>query len=123
MINTNRIVPVTKIDLLTLYSMILLQDSNNSSLAKLAASDTQGNYSVSATGVKLCDQPVKSVNFGSGITSATIYFVAGFDYEGFTKTSNTLSITSPSGGVQKDGHTLYKAVLSTNALTITQVGL
>lgn len=122
MINANRIVPVTKIDLISLYSLILLQNSDNSSMAKLAASDVEGNYAISATGVKLCDQPLKSAVFGSSITSSTIYFVPAFDYTGFSKTGATLTVTNPSGGVVADGHTLYKAVLSTNALTITQVG-
>lgn len=122
MINNNRIVPVTKIDLITLYGVILFQNSDNSSMTKLAASDVEGDYAISSTGVKLCDQPLKTAVFGSSITSGTIYFVPAFDYAGFTKTGATLTVTNPTGGVIADGHTLYKAVLSTNALTITQVG-
>ena len=123
MINTNRIVPVTKIDLITLYGMILLQNSSNSALAKLAATDVEGDYAVtSGGGLYLCDQPLQSLNFGSSVTSGTVYFVPAFDYAGFTKTGATLTVTNPTGGVVADGHTLYKAVLSTNALTITQVG-
>lgn len=122
MINTNRIVPVTKIDLLTLYGLILFQNSDNSSMTKLAASSVEGEFAISSTGVKLCDQPLKKATFGSSITSGTIYFVPAFDYAGFTKTGATLTVTNPTGGVVADGHTLYKAVLSTNALTITQVG-
>lgn len=123
MINTNRIVPVTKIDLLSLYGLILLQNGDNSSLAKLTATDVEGDYAVtSGGGLYLADQPVKTLNFGSSVTSGTIYFVPAFDYAGFTKTGATLTVTAPEGGVVADGHTLYKAVLSTNALTITQVG-
>lgn len=122
MINTNRIVPVTKIDLITLYGMILLQNSSNSALAKLAATDVEGDYSISASGTYLCDQPLQSATFGSSVTSGTVYFVPAFDYAGFSKTGATLTVTNPTGGVVADGHTLYKAVLSTNALTITQVG-
>lgn len=122
MINANRIVPVTKTDLLDLYSVILLQNSDNSSLEKLAGS-IEGNYAVStASKVYLADQPVKSVTFGSSITGNTLYFVAADDYEGFKKTGATLTVTNPTGGVKADG-SLYKAVLSTNALTITKVGL
>ena len=43
MINTNRIVPVTKVDLISLYGLILLQASGNSSLAKLASNDVEGD--------------------------------------------------------------------------------
>lgn len=122
MINTNRIVPVTKIDLITLYGLILLQNSSNSALTTLAATDVEGDYAVSASGVYLADQPLQSATFGSSVTSGTVYFVPAFDYAGFSKTGATLTVTNPTGGVVADGHTLYKAVLSTNALTITQVG-
>lgn len=123
MINNNRIVPVTKIDLLSLYALILFQNGDNSSMTKLAAGDVEGDFSISSTGVKLCDQPLRSALFGSSITSGTIYFVPAFDYTGFTKTGATLTITAPDEGIIKDGCTLYKASLSTNALTITQVGI
>ena len=61
MINKDRIVPVTKTDLLTLYGVILKQDSNNSSLAKLASSDVEGDFAIASAGTYIADQPVKSV--------------------------------------------------------------
>lgn len=122
MINTDRIVPVQATDLLTLYGVILAQDSNNSGLEALAA-DAIGEFAVATNSKKyLAAEPVKAVVFGSSITACTLYFVAGYDYAGFTKTGATLTITEPTGGVKKDGATLYKAVLSTNALTITKIG-
>lgn len=122
MINTDRIVPVTKTDLLYLYSVILKQDSNNSSLEKLT-DGIEGDYAVSTNSKSyLADQPVKSVTFGSSITACTFFFVAAMDYAGFKKTGATLTVTAPDEGILTDG-TLYKAVLSTNALTITKVGL
>lgn len=123
MINKDRIVPVTKTDLLTLYGVILMQDSNNSSLAKLAASTVEGDFDIASTGVYLADQPIKTALFGASVTSGTIYFVAAYDYEGFKKTGATLTVTNPTGGVIADANTLYKAVISTNALTITKVGI
>lgn len=123
MINKDRIVPVTKTDLLSLYSVVLKQDSGNSSLAALAASNSTGEFAVATNSkIYLAAEPVKAVNFGSGITACTLYFLAALDYAGFTKTSATLTITKPDEGILTDG-TLYKAVLSTNALTITKVGL
>ena len=123
MINTDRIVPVMATDLLTLYGVILAQDSNNSGLEALAASDVIGDFAVATNSKKyLANQPVKKVTFGSSITACTFYFVAGYGYEGFEKTGATLTVTAPTGGVKADGATLYKAALSTNALTITQVG-
>lgn len=123
MINKDRIVPVTKTDLLTLYGVILMQDSNNSSLAKLASSDVEGDFAITSAGTYIADQPVKSVLFGSSVTSGTLFFVAAYDYKGFEKTGATLTVTEPTGGVVADGATLYKATISTNALTITQVGI
>lgn len=123
MINANRIVPIEKVDLISMYGLILLQASANSSLEKLAADTIDGQYSVDeASKVYLADQPVKSLVFGSSITASTIYFVADYEYAGFSKTGATLTVTDPTGGVLPDGRTLYKAVLSSNALTITQVG-
>ena len=66
----------------------------------------------------ICSEPVKSFNFGSSVTGATVYFIPSADYEGFTKTSATLTVT---GDVVADGVTLYSASLSTNALTITKI--
>lgn len=121
MINTDRIVPVTKTDLLSLYGVILAPA--NASLEKLAADDVLGDFSVNAASkVYLANEPVKSVTFGSAITAGTVFFVAANDYTGFKKTGATLTVTAPDEGILTDG-TLYKAVLSTNALTITKVGL
>lgn len=119
MINKDRIVPVTKTDLITLYSVILAQDSNNSSMEKLAAADVEGNFAV-ATNSKtyLAAEPVKEVVFGASITACTLYFMPGVDFAGFKKTGATLTI---SGEVGDPG--LYSATLSTNALTIAKVGL
>ena len=123
MINNNRIVPIEKVDLISMYGLILLQDSDNSSLEKLAASTVDGDFAVStASKVYLADQPLKSLVFGASITANTTYFVADYAYEGFSKTGATLTVTKPDEGIMADGHTLYKAVLSTNALTITKVG-
>lgn len=119
MINNDRIVPVTKADLISIYGTMLT--IGNVSYTAISASDVDGDFSVTASGaagIKLADQPVKTVVFGSGVTSATIYFVPAYDYEGFSKTGAT--ITS-SGTVKKDGATLYKAVLATGAVTITAV--
>ena len=123
MINKNRIVPIEKEDLISMYGLILLQNSNNSSLEKLAASTIDGDFAVStASKIYLADQPVKSVVYGASITGNTLFFVPDYAFEGFSKTGATLTITKPDEGILSDGHTLYKAVLSTNALTVTKCG-
>ena len=117
MINSDRIVPITKVDLISMYGLILLQDSNNSSMAALQADTVDGQFSC-GTGIKLAAQPVKSCNFTS--TSGTLYFVADYDYVGFTKAG--AAVTMAGATVVADGHTLYKAVLSSSTVTISKMG-
>lgn len=118
MINTDRIVPIQKIDLISMYGLILKQSS--ATLAKVSASDVEGDFEITSASTPLiADQPVKSVDFASGVSTATLYFVPAFDYEGFT--INGASVT-PTGDVNADGYTLYKAALASNAVTITKVG-
>ena len=120
MINQNRIVPVMATDLLTLYGNIL-------SIANISVTAIQaqgiGEMELSeGTGNFICAEPLKSFKFGASVTSATIYFIPSYDYEGFSKTSAALTIADNGVIVDNDGSTLYKAVLSTNTLTITKVG-
>ena len=123
MINTNRIVPMTATDLITNYGVTLAaaaEAASGTAPEKLTATNP-GEFSVTtASKTYLANEPVKTLNFGSSITANTTYFVPALDYKGFTKTSATLTVT---GDVVADGSTLYKAVLSTNALTITKIGI
>lgn len=121
MINKDRIVPVQATDLITLYGLILKQDTtNNSSLAAVNAKDAEGNFAItSAATPLLCSEPAKSIDLAAAVTSATVYFVASYDYVGFTLAGAT---TTPTGTVVADGATLYKAVLSDSAVTITKAG-
>ena len=118
MINQDRIVPVTKTDLLTLFGTTLKIASV--SVTALNAADVEGNFAQDTNSATvICSEPVKSLNFGSSVTAATVYFIPAYDYKGFTKTSAELTVT---GDVDADGATLYTATLSTNALTIAKVG-
>jgi hypothetical protein len=123
MINKDRIVPVQATDLLSLYGLILKMDSNNSSLAKLDALDVDGAFKVtSGSAPLLCSQPAETIDIdatASSVSAATIYFVPAYDYKGFTIDG---SAVTPTGSVDADGSTLYKAVLSSGAITITKVG-
>ena len=128
MINSDRIVPVTATDLITLYGLILKQDTtNNSTLAALNPLDIEGDFKVTSGSAPLlapllASQPVKSIDIdatASSVSSATIYFVPAYDYKGFT--IDGVAIT-PTGTVTADGSTLYKAVLAAGAVTITKAG-
>ena len=116
MINTNRIVPITKIDLLTLIGFILGQTVEG--LTKLEASSVDGDFVVAdGSAPLLADQPLKTCDFGDGVSAATVYFVPSLAFEGFTAEGAAVTV---SGSVEADGATLYKAVLATGTVTITK---
>jgi hypothetical protein len=123
MINKDRIVPVQATDLLSLYGLILKMDSNNSTLAKLDALDVDGNFKVtSGSAPLLCSQPAETIDIdatASSVSACTVYFVPAYDYKGFTIDG---SAVTPTGSVDADGVTLYKAALSSGAITITKIG-
>lgn len=120
MINTDRIVPVQATDLISLYGLILKQNSSFGILAAVQAADTEGDFAItSASTPLLCAEPAKSIDLGESVSSATVFFVPAYDYEGFSLAGVK---TTPTGDVDADGRTLYKAVLATNAVTITKCG-
>lgn len=125
MINTDRIVPVTAVDLISLYGLILAQNSNNSGLTKLVATAI-GEFQIkSGSAPLIAAEPAKVIDIdatASSVTACTVYFVPALDYKGISKDG---TIVVPAGGsdtVTADGRTLYKAVLATGNVTITKVG-
>ena len=122
MINNDRIVTIQKIDFLSLNGTVLAL--NNTSYTAIAATDVEGDFEVTGSGAagnKLASQPVKSLDFKSGVTSGTVYFVAAYDYEGFKVAGTAVTPAAGSVTVKADGITLYKAVLADSAVTITAV--
>ena len=116
MINTNRIVPIQKIDFLSMIGIILTLDSVSYTVA---ASDVDGNFTLTGTGDVgnvIANQPVQSLNFASGVTAAVVYFVADYDYSGFSVAGS--AVTTSGATVNADGISLYKATLSSGAVTI-----
>ena len=125
MINKNRIVPVMKSDLLSLYGTILT--IANVSYTVLASKDVKGTFKVTgsgAAGTFLADQPVETLDFASGVTGGTVYFVADYDFSAITVAGAAATLASASldlDEVEKDAGTLYKAVLSSGEVTISAV--
>jgi hypothetical protein len=118
MINEDRIVQVSAIDLLSLYGLILKQV--NTTLAALDAEDTEGDFSVTdGSAPLLASEPVKSIDIDSGVTAATVFFVPAYNFEGFSLAG---VMTAHTGTVDPDGRTLYKAVLASGAITVTKAG-
>lgn len=120
MINTDRIVPITAVDLITMYGLILKLAASTAPTA-LAATDTAGDFTVSTNSATLlANEPVKSLNFGSDVTAGTVYFVAAYDYTGFS--INGTATTTAGATVEPDGRTLYSATLADGTVTIAKVG-
>lgn len=122
MINNERIVPVKRTDLLTLIGTILALIGT--SYAVLKSSDVEGDFTVTGSGAagnKLCDQPVKSLDFASGVTGGTVYFVPDYAYEGVKIAGVAAVPAEGSADVDANGADLYKAVLSSGSVTITAV--
>ncbi len=124
MINTDRIVPVQKVDLISLYGLILLQNGSNSGLTKLAATDVDGDFKITdGSAALIANQPVKSVDIdatASSVTAATLFFVADYNYTGFS--IDGVAVETAGVDVVNDACTLYKAVLATGTVTISKVG-
>lgn len=118
MINTDRIVPVMATDLLTLYGNILTI-AGETVAALQATSVGVFKLTTAASGDQLAAEPVETLDFAEGVSAATVYFIPALNYSGMTIAG---AATTPTGEVNADGSTLYKAVLADSAVTISKVG-
>jgi hypothetical protein len=125
MINTDRIVPITKIDYLSMIGTVLA--IANVSTTALAAKDVEGTFEITGSGSVgnfLANQPVKTLDFKSGVTAATAYFCAAHDFEGLKVAGADPTVNASyldNDDVVGDGVTLYKAALSGGTVTMTKV--
>ena len=119
MINTDRIVSVTKTDLVTLYGTIL--KIANVSVTAINAKNNEGDFVIaSASGNSIASEPLRSLEITAG-TSAVVYFVPTYDFKGFTIAGTP--VTTSGADVDADGVTLYTATLSGgNAIAVAKVG-
>lgn len=118
MINSDRIVPVTKTDLLTLYGNIL--KIAGTEITALTTETTDGTFAITEDGTVIANEPVKSCSVVAG-TYATMYFIPTYDYEGFTIAGAPVTTTGDT--VDPDGATLYTATIGDdNSITIAKVG-
>lgn len=122
MINKDRIVPISKTDLLTMVGMVL--NLIGTSYDVIASKNVDGDFDVTGSGAagnKLVNQPAKTIDFKSGVTSGTVYFVASYDFDGIKVAGAAATIADGSATVKNDGATLYKAVLADSTVTISAV--
>lgn len=119
MINTDRIVPVTKTDLLTLYGNILTIAGKTLTVANANGADGVFNIA-EGSGDIIASEPVNSCDFGEDVTAAVVYFIPGYDYTGFTV--NGAAVEASGDAVDADGVSLYTATLADGGVTIAKVG-
>ena len=120
MINNDRIVPITAIDLISMYALILKLAAQIAPTA-LDADDSEGDFTQATdSATVICSEPVKSLNFGASVTAGTVYFVPAYDYSGFA--INGATVTTAGDAVDPDGRTLYSATLASGAVTVAKVG-
>ena len=124
MINKNRIVPVVKTDLLSLYGTMRALAGFSCNILK--SSDILGNFSVTGSGevgALLCDQPVKTLDFSADITYCTVYFVADYDFGGLTVAgaAPTFGEGYTNDTIIPDCTTLFIASLDSGTVTVTAV--
>lgn len=119
MINSDRIVPITKTDLITMYANMLV--IAGTSVSAVNANDASGVFEISeGSGNLIASEPVNSCDFGEDVTAAVLYFVPGYDYAGFSV--NGTAVETSGATVDPDGVSLYTATLATGAVTIAKVG-
>lgn len=122
MVNNDRIVPIQKIDLLSMYGTVLKLASVSATV--LAATDINGDFSVAEAGTFLANQPVKSLDFADGVTSGTVYFTADYDFEGITVAGSAATIADAGldlDDIKPDAVTLYTATLGSGKVTIAAI--
>lgn len=120
MINNDRIVPIQSMDFLSMIGTILA--INGTSYTVVASTDVQGTFEITGTGDVgnvLANQPVRSLDFATGVTAGVVYFVADYDYQGFSVAGT--KVTTSGATVQPDGITLYTATLATGAVTVAKI--
>ena len=111
-----RIIPVVNIGLMELYKTMLKIGGVS---ATNLEGDAEGNFTVTGTGAAgtfICNEPVKTLKFAAGVTSGTVYFVAGY---GFDKIEGT--IADGSAEIVADDATLYTATLADGAVTVAAI--
>ena len=118
MINNNRIVPVQRIDLLSLYVTMLKMAGHDFDLLSAATIDGQFEIPSDASGALFANQPVKSVELGTA-KSLAMYFVADYSFSGFTADGVAVPVTGDD--IVPDACTLYYAASDVGGITITNV--
>lgn len=120
MINKDRIVPIEKIDFLSMIGTVInLMGASN---FHVDATDAEGNLTVTGSGdvgTVLANQPLVSANFPAGVTAGVLYFVPDYKFSGFKIAG--VAIEAEGDTPDYKGVALYSATLSSGTVTVAAV--
>lgn len=119
MINNDRIVPIQSIDFLSLIGTILKMNGTSYTVVK---SNTQGDFSLTGTGNAgniLANQPVRSLDFATGVTAGVVYFVPDYNFSGISINGTAVDLSAVT--IDADGISLYTATLASGAVTVAKI--
>ncbi len=114
MVNNDRIIPIQKIDYLSLIGTVLALLGVSTVI--LAPDAVDGRFTVTEDGDYLANQPVKILDFSNDGAEATVLFVPAYNFAGIT-----LAGSAVDADVLPDGVTLYKAALSSGEVEVLPV--
>lgn len=117
MVNKNRIVPIQKVDFLTLVSLVMSFAEIDYNVLE---AQEEGNFTLDRSGFYLANEPVKRINLNlEAQAQFTLYFVASEDFEGIYDHGLDLGdhIDYPDEFV-KDGVTLYACEAGQSGLSV-----
>lgn len=120
MINKDRIVPIEKIDFLSMIGTVMnLMGASN---FHVDATDAEGNLTVTGSGdvgTVLANQPLVSANFPAGVTAGVLYFVPDYKFSGFKIAG--VAVEAEGDTPDYKGVALYSATLSSGTVTVAAV--
>lgn len=119
MINKDRIVPIEKIDFISMIGTVMAIAAVSFTAG---ATDAEGNLAVTGSGDVgnvLANQPIVTADFATGVTAGVLYFVPDYKFSGF----KVAGVAVEAEGVTPDykGVALYKATLSSGTVTVAAV--
>lgn len=114
MINNDRIVPITKIDYLSLIYFI---ESTSKNVGVLKVVDGVASVpSASQFAELLVNEPVKKIELVTG--SKPLVFVASYDFEGITLNGEAVDVDTE---IKKDGVSLYSVSQLEGAVNVAEL--
>jgi len=124
MINNDRIVPITAIDLISMYATIFKLSHVGNNIDVIKANDTNGNFTINKPnmtgGNKMLNEPARSIDFTGASGSADFYFIPAYNYQGITKDGE---VVEAGKNIIGDGKTLYRVIFSDSSITINQISV